>query len=487
MGVKRQQGGADQRDLLDEALMAALRHGASGEGGTGPGVSEEPQASAAWSQERALTRHLMEEVIGSANLNRAYKRVKANDGATGVDGMGVTELRAWIAGNRETLIASLLDGSYQPKPVRGVQIPKPGGGMRQLGIPTVMDRLVQQAIAQTLEPLLDPTFSGSSFGFRPGRSAHDALRQARGYVAGGHEIVVDLDLEKFFDRVNHDILMSRLARRIGDTRLLRIIRRFLQAGMMTDGVCNERHEGTPQGGPLSPLLANLLLDDLDKELERRGHRFCRYADDCNIYVRSQAAGERVMASVTSFLEGKLRLKVNQQKSAVAPVGERQFLGHRLGRGGTLGIGRKSLARAKDRLREITRRNRGDCPLERMVEQANRFTVGWVTYYRHAQCKSTLRDLDGWLRRKLRCVKLKRCKHVRTMVRFLIGNGVTRGNALKLASSGKGWWRLTDSQQAKQAMPIAWFDALGLTRLADHHAALSLVGNRRGTRSVRPVV
>jgi RNA-directed DNA polymerase len=487
MDVKRQQGGADQRDLLDEALMAALRHGATGEGGTGPGASEEPQASAAWSQERALTRHLMEEVTGSANLNRAYKRVKANDGAAGVDGMDVTELLAWIAGNREALIASLLDGSYQPQPVRGVQIPKPGGGMRQLGIPTVVDRLVQQAIAQTLEPLLDPTFSASSFGFRPGRGAHDALRQAREYVADGYEIVVDLDLEKFFDRVNHDILMSRLARRIGDKRLLRIIRRFLQAGMMTDGVCNERHEGTPQGGPLSPRLSNLLLDDLDKELERRGHRFCRYADDCNIYVRSQAAGERVMASVTSFLEDKLRLKVNRQKSAVAPVGERQFLGHRLGRGGTLGIGRKSLARAKDRLREITRRNRGDCPLERMIEQANRFTVGWVTYYRHAQCKSALRDLDGWLRRKLRCVELKRCKLVRTMVRFLIGNGVTRGNALKLASSGKGWWRLTDSQQAKQAMPIAWFDALGLTRLADHHAALNLVGNRRGTRSVRPVV
>jgi RNA-directed DNA polymerase len=487
MDVKRQQGGADQRDLLDEALKAALRHDATGEGGTGPGASEEPQASAAWSQERALTRHLMEEVTGSANLNRAYKRVKANDGAAGVDGMDVTELRAWIAGNREALITSLLDGSYQPQPVRGVQIPKPGGGMRQLGIPTVVDRLVQQAIAQTLEPLLDPTFSGSSFGFRPGRGAHDALRQAREYVADGYEIVVDLDLEKFFDRVNHNILMSRLARRIGDKRLLRIIRRFLQAGLMTDGVCNERHEGTPQGGPLSPLLSNLLLDDLDKELERRGHRFCRYADDCNIYVRSQAAGERVMASVTSFLEDKLRLKVNRQKSAVASVGERQFLGHRLGKRGTLGIGRKSLARAKDRLREITRRNRGDCSLERMVEQVNRFATGWVTYYRHAQCKSTLRDLDGWLRRKLRCVKLKRCKLVRTMVRFLIGNGVTRGNALKLASSGKGWWRLTDSQQAKQAMPIAWFDALGLVRLANHHAALNLVGNRRDTRSVRPVV
>jgi len=487
MDVKRQQGGADQMDLLDEALKAALRHTAAGEGGTGPGASEEPQASAAWSQERALTRHLMEEVTGSANLNRAYKRVKANDGAAGVDGMDVTELRAWIAGNREALIASLLNGSYQPQPVRGVQIPKPGGGMRQLGIPTVVDRLVQQAIAQTLESLLDATFSASSFGFRPGRGAHDALRQAREYVADGYEIVVDLDLEKFFDRVNHDILMSRLARRIGDKRLLRIIRRFLQAGMMTDGVCNERHEGTPQGGPLSPLLSNLLLDELDKELERRGHRFCRYADDCNIYVRSQAAGERVMASVTSFLEGKLRLKVNRQKSAVAAVGERQFLGHRLGKRGVLGIGRKSLARAKDRLREITRRNRGDCSLERMVEQVNRFATGWVTYYRHAQCKSTLRELDEWLRRKLRCVKLKRCKLVRTMVRFLIGNGVTRGNALKLASSGKGWWRLTDSQQAKQAMPIAWFDALGLVGLANHHAALNLVGNRRDTRSVRPVV
>ena len=246
MGVKRQQGGADQGDLLDEALKAALRHGAIGEGGTGPDADEERQASAAWPQERALTRHLMEEVTGSANLNRAYRRVKANGGAAGVDGMDVSELRAWIADNRERLIASLLDGSYRPQPVRGVQIPKPGGGMRQLGIPTVVDRLVQQAIAQVLEPRLDPTFSGSSFGFRPGRGAHDALRQARGYVADGYEVVVDLDLEKFFDRVNHDILMSRLARRIGDTRLLRIVRRFLQAGMMADGVCCERHEGTPK-------------------------------------------------------------------------------------------------------------------------------------------------------------------------------------------------------------------------------------------------
>lgn len=487
MGVKRQQGGVDQGDLFDQALMAASRHGATGEGGTGSGAHEASQASAAWEQERALTRHLMEEVAGSANLNRAYKRVKANGGAAGVDGMGVTELQAWIALNRERLIASLLDGSYQPQPVRGVQIPKPGGGMRQLGIPTVVDRLVQQAITQVLEPRLDPTFSASSFGFRPGRSAHDALRQAREYVADGHEIVVDLDLEKFFDKVNHDILMARLARRIGDTRLLRIVRCFLQAGMMTNGVCSDRHEGTPQGGPLSPLLANLLLDDLDKELERRGHLFCRYADDCNIYVRSQKAGERVMASVTSFLETRLKLKVNRQKSAVAPVGERQFLGHRLGKGGKLGIGRKSLARARNRLRTITRRNRGDRSEARMIAEVNRFVPGWVTYYRHAQCRGTLRELDGWLRRKLRCVRLKRCKTVRTIVDFLMENGVKRADALKLACSGKGWWRLSNTQQAKQAMPIAWFEMQGLVSMAGHYAALNPVGNRRGARSARPVV
>jgi RNA-directed DNA polymerase len=351
--------------------------------------------------------------------------------------------------------------------------------MRQLGIPTVVDRLVQQAIGQILEPIFDPTFSRSSFGFRPGRGAHDALRQAREYVADGYQVVVDLDLEKFFDRVNHDILMARLARRIGDKRLLRIIRRFLQAGMMADGVCVERHEGTPQGGPLSPLLANLLLDDLDKELERRGHRFCRYADDCNIYVRSQAAGKRVMASVSAFLEGKLRLKINRQKSAVAPVGERQFLGHRLGREGSLGIAPKSLARAKDRLRQITRRNRG-ISLERMITEANAFTTGWVTYFRHAQCQSALRDLDGWLRHKLRCVRLKHCKRAKTIADFLQGNGVPEWRAWILALSGKGWWRMAASPPAHEAMSTAWFNTLGLIRLANHHAALNAIGNRRGT-------
>jgi RNA-directed DNA polymerase len=486
MGGQRQQGSADQGDLLDEALKTTLRHGTSGEGGTGPARHEERQAPTAWDHERALTQHLMEAVSSSANLNRAYKRVKANGGAPGVDGMTVEAMRGWIAANRETLIASLLDGSYQPQPVRGVSIPKPGGGERQLGIPTVVDRLVQQAIAQILDPKLDPTFSASSFGFRPGRSAHAALRQARAYVADGHDIVVDLDLEKFFDRVNHDILMSRLARRIGDKRLLRIVRRFLQAGMMVAGVCNERHEGTPQGGPLSPLLANLLLDDLDKELESRGHRFCRYADDCNIYVRSQAAGERVMASVTAFLEGKLKLRVNQQKSAVAPVGERQFLGHRLGKGGRLGIGQKSLKRAKDRLREITRRNRAQ-PVAAMIQEANLFTAGWVTYYRDASCRTVLKDLDQWLRRKLRCVRLKHCKNPMTIAAFLRKNGVREKPAQQLASSGKGWWRLASSQQAKWAMTNAWFEEAGLASMEARHVALNRVGNRRGTGPVCPVV
>jgi RNA-directed DNA polymerase len=485
MGVKKQQGSGDQKDLFDEVLKTSLRHGAPGESGTGTGAQEERQAPTAWSETLALTQHLMEEVASSANLNQAYRRVKANGGAAGIDGMTVSDLRLWIAENRERLIASLIDGSYRPQAVRGVQIPKADGGKRQLGIPTVGDRLVQQAILQVLEPLLDLTFSTSSFGFRPGRSAHDALDQARKYVADGYRIVVDIDLEKFFDRVNHDMLMARLARRIGDKRLLRIIRRFLEAGMMQDGVCIARVEGTPQGGPLSPLLANLLLDDLDKELEKRSHRFCRYADDCNIYVRSQAAGERVMASVTAFLEGKLKLRVNRQKSAAAPVGERQFLGHRLYASGTMGIAPKSLKRAKDRFRKITRRNRG-IALEKIVAEANSFATGWVTYYRHAQCQSVLRDLDGWLRRKLRCIRLKHCKRTKSIAGFLQGNGVPERLAWITALSGKGWWRLARSPSAQEAMNTAWFSRLGLVSLANHHAALNVGGNRR-IRRVCPVV
>jgi RNA-directed DNA polymerase len=354
--------------------------------------------------------------------------------------------------------------------VRGVEIPKPGGGVRQLGIPTVIDRLVQQAILQVLEPILDPTFSESSFGFRPGRGAHDALAQASRYVQEGRTIVVDLDLEKFFDRVNHDILMARLARRVADKRLLKIIRRFLEAGLLQHGVCVERHEGTPQGGPLSPLLANLLLDDLDRELTSRGHRFCRYADDCNVYVRSRAAGERVMATLVKFLEGRLRLRVNREKSAVAPVGERKFLGHRLLASGVLTIAPKSLTRAKDRIRELTRRNRGEA-FEGMVGRLNSFLTGWVTYYRFAKCKTALTELDGWIRHRLRCARLKQRKRRYAIATFLMQLGLPAWRAWPLAWSGKGWWRKAGSPQATEAMTNKWFEELGLVNLVRRYAAL----------------
>ncbi|MBI2907970.1 MAG: group II intron reverse transcriptase/maturase [Chloroflexi bacterium] len=384
--------------------------------------------------------------------------------------MTVKELDGWLAEHREELIASLREGSYQPQEVRGVEIPKPGGGLRQLGIPTVVDRLVQQAILQVLEPLLDPSFSESSYGFRPGRSAHSALRQGMEYVRDGRGIVVDIDLGKFFDRVNHDILMARLARMVSDKRLLKIIRRFLEAGMMRNGVCVARHEGTPQGGPLSPLLANLLLDDLDKELERRGHCFCRYADDCNIYVRTQEAGERVMASVTKFLEERLRLRINRKKSAVAPVAERKFLGHRLFGGGRLGIAPQSLKRVKARVREITRRNRG-IAFERVVHELNEFLTGWVTYFRYAECKTHLKGFDEWIRRKLRCVRLKQRKRAKPIADFLQGRGVPKWRAWLLALSGKGWWRMAGSPQATEAMPYAWFREQNLVSLTERYAAL----------------
>jgi RNA-directed DNA polymerase len=469
MDVERQQVRFYQR-LLFEEPAENLRHAEGGEGGTRSSPREAPQASTATAQARALTEHLMEEVTDRDNLNRAYRQVKANRGAPGVDGMTIDAARDWIAEHKEELIASLLDGSYQPQSVRGVQIPKPGGGVRQLGIPTVIDRLVQQAILQVLQPLLDPTFSASSYGFRPGRSAHDAVLQASRYVAEGRTTVVDMDLEKFFDRVNHDILMARLARRVADKRLLRIIRRFLEAGMMQEGVCVSRREGTPQGGPLSPLLANLLLDDLDQELERRGHTFCRYADDCNIYVQSEAAGERVLSSITRFLEGKLRLRVNREKSAVAPVSERKFLGYRLLPNGTLTIAPKSVERAKERIRQITRRNRG-VSFERVIGELNSFTTGWVTYFRHAKAQAPLSKLDGWLRCKLRCLRLKQRKRAASIATFLQSLGVPKNRSWTTAACGKGWWRMAHTPAAQQAMSNQWFTDQGLLGLAARYLEL----------------
>jgi RNA-directed DNA polymerase len=470
MGVEQQQGTWEQLSLF-AGEGGNVRHAARGDRGTGAEASEERQALTASTGNRALASELMERICDRGNLNRAYKRVKRNRGAPGVDGMTVKELYGWLKGHKEELIARLLDGSYEPQEVKGVEIPKPGGGVRQLGIPTVVDRLVQQAILQVLQPAWDPSFSETSYGFRPGRSAHDAVKRGAEYVREGRSIVVDVDLAKFFDQVNHDILMARVARRVGDKRLLRIIRRFLTAGMMRDGVCIERYQGTPQGGPLSPLLANLLLDDLDQELGRRGHKFCRYADDCNIYVRTQAAGERVKASITAYLEGKLKLRVNREKSAVRPVWERKFLGYRILRGGKLGIAPKSQERVKERIREITRRNRG-MALERMIRELNSYLTGWVTYYRYAECKTFLKRLDEWIRRKLRCAKLKQRKRVYGVMTFLRSQGVPEWRAWLLALSGKGWWRKAGSPAAQEAMPIAWFEELGLVTLTKRYATLN---------------
>jgi len=424
------------------------------------------------SEARTTTALLMEGVADLGNLRRAFRKVRANRGAPGPDGMTVTGLGEWLAGNVEALRRDLLEGRYLPQAVRGVGIPKPGGGERMLGIPNVLDRLVQQALLQKLEPIFDPLFSESSYGFRPGRSAHDALRAGSAFAREGREYVVDLDLEKFFDRVNHDVLTSRVARRVEDKRVLGLIRRFLTAGLMSNGVCVRREEGTPQGGPLSPLLANILLDDMDKELERRGHGFCRYADDLNIYVASRKAGERVMGSVTRFLEQRLKLRVNREKSAVDHVSRRKFLGYRiLGLDGDLGIHPKSVERFKVKVRALTKRNRaGELP--KVVGELNRLLTGWMGYFHLGRAKVLMGELDAWIRRKLRCLKLKRCKRAVGIARFLMSRGVMEDASWMLAGSGKGWWRLSKTRQAHRAMDSSWFRELGLVSLTDEYARLS---------------
>lgn len=435
---------------------------------------EVQQISKVSTEDESLTKLLMEKICQPSNLNRAYKRVKANKGAAGVDGMTVDKLRAWIAEHKESLVESLLTGTYQPQPVRGVEIPKPGKnkGVRLLGIPSAVDRLVQQAIHQVLEPIFDPTFSESSYGFRPGRSAHQALKKARDYVRDGYEIVVDIDVENFFDRVNHDILMSRLAKRINDKRLLKIIRRFLEAGIMMRGVYIERQVGLAQGGPLSPLMSNLLLDDLDKELERRGHKFCRYADDSNVYVKSLRAGERVLQSVKKFLWQCLKLKVNDAKSDCASVEERQFLGYRLLRKGKLVVASHSVERVKDKVRTLTRRNRG-VSLEKIISELNTMLRGWVNYFHLTEWPSDLVSLDAWIRRKLRCHRLKQRKRSWPIAKFLIKLGVPDSSAWRLAKSGKGWWRLSRSIPVNHAMNNAWFEEQGLINLMKQRALLNV--------------
>ena len=408
---------------------------------------------------------LMEEVCERKNCEQALARVKSNKGSAGIDGMTVEELPAYLKKHWPTIREQLLSGTYKPQPVKRVEIPKPDGGMRQLGIPTVLDRFIQQAVMQVMQGRWDPTFSEHSYGFRPGRSAHQAVTKAQQYIAAGYGWVVDLDLEKFFDRVNHDKLMAKLAQRISDKRLLKLIRAFLRAGVMEGGLVSPVDEGTPQGGPLSPLLSNIVLDELDRELERRGHRFVRYADDSNIYVRSQRAGERVMKSVSEFITRKLKLKVNEQKSAVSQPSKRKFLGFSFTwqREPKRRIAPKAIARFKQRVRELTRRTRG-IRVETMVAQLSRYLTGWRGYFRFCQTPTVLRRLEEWTRRRLRSVIWKQWKQSRVRFAELTKRGVGKDLAAQTAGSAHGPWRLSNSPALTIALPNAYFVSLGLTPL-----------------------
>jgi RNA-directed DNA polymerase len=410
---------------------------------------------------------LMEEVCQRDNLWQALKRVQANKGAPGVDGMTVHKLPKYLKRHWPKIREQLLAGTYRPQPVKRVEIPKPDGGVRKLGIPTALDRFIQQAVLQVLQERWDRTFSEHSYGFRPRRNAHQAVAQAQAYIAEGYGYTVDIDLEKFFDRVNHDMLMGRVAKRVDDKRVLKLIRAFLNAGVMENGLVSSSEEGTPQGGPLSPLLSNLMLDDLDRELERRGLRFVRYADDCNIYVRSRRAGERVMQSVTRFLTGKLKLKVNQEKSAVARPAERKFLGFSFtgGRQPKRRIAPKSLLRFKKRVRELTKRNRG-VSLERMVNELARYLAGWRGYFGFCQTPSVLQSLDSWIRRRLRCFQWKQWRRGTTRFAELRKRGASKDQAATSAGSSRGPWHLSLSPTLNLALPGAYFDSLRLPKLSD---------------------
>ncbi len=412
---------------------------------------------------------LMEQVVGHSNLLNALKRVETNKGASGVDGLEVKDLRRYLGKNWQRIKAELLAGEYKPHPVRRVDIPKPGGGTRMLGIPTAVDRFIQQALLQALSPIFDPGFSPSSYGFRPGRSAHLAVSAARKHIEAGYRWVVDMDLEKFFDRVNHDILMSRVSRQVKDKRVLKLIRAFLEADIVFNGTATAHFEGTPQGGPLSPLLSNILLDDLDKELERRGHRFCRYADDCNIYVRSKAAGERVMESLVKFLGMRLKLKVNPVKSAVARPWKRKFLGYSVTvhYKPKLKAAPEAVKRFKAKLRDIFRRGRGR-NIRRVIAELNEVSVGWVNYFRLAQVKGIFEELDQWIRRKLRCILWRQWKKPRTRAKKMISYGLEPARAYSSAYNGRGPWWNAGASHMNACVTTRWLHKQGLVSLLYTH-------------------
>jgi len=424
---------------------------------------------------KSESHELMERVVERSNLRLAYQRVVENKGAAGIDEMPVSELKDWLAVHWPSVKKALLEGSYLPQPVRRVDIPKPTGGVRTLGVPTVVDRLIQQALHQGLQPLFEPTFSEGSYGFRPGRGAQQAVRQAQAYIREGKRWVVDIDLEKFFDRVNHDVLMARVARRVGDVRVLKLIRRFLKAGMMRGGVVEPRTEGTPQGGPLSPLLSNILLTDLDRELEGRELAFCRYADDCNIYVGSRVAGARVMSGIRVFLEDVLHLRVNAQKSAVARPWERKFLGYTVTvqRESRLRIAKQSVQRLMQRVRELSQTGRGRS-LRHTIENLNPLLRGWINYFQLTDGKGTLEELDGWIRRRLRCLLWRQWKRGRTRARKLRALGLTAERARAGSGNSHGPWWNAGASHLNQALPAAYFTRLGLVSLRQEWQRLQCV-------------
>ena len=452
------------KDRRQKSTQVELPLGTRGEA---PKDQRSGEARPAASEDgRSGNHRLMEWVVERSNVKAALKRVKQNKGSPGADGMTVSELPKHLAENWEALRVKLLDGTYQPKPVRQVEIPKSDGGVRKLGIPSVLDRLFQQCLLQVLQPMFDPTFSEHSHGFRPGRSAHDAVCEAQRYIQAGKQVVVDVDLEKFFDRVNHDVLMGRLAKRISDKRVLGLIRRYLEAGIMANGVVMERHEGTPQGGPLSPLLANVLLDEVDKELEKRGHSFVRYADDCNVYVQSRRAGERVMEALKG-LYARLRLRINEAKSAVARPSERKFLGYSFwvapGKIVRLRVAPQAIEAMKDRVREITTRNRGRA-MTAVFADLRSFLVGWKEYFRLAETPKVFRTQDEWIRHRLRLVQLKQWKRGTTTYREMKRLGANEDAARIVAGSCRRWWK-NSAMLLNTALPASYYDQRGVPRLA----------------------
>ena len=436
-------------------------------GGEAEPAPERDEAGLARHEPEGLGRvDLLEQALARENMVKAWKRVKANKGSAGVDGLSIQETVEYLQGHWPRIRQELTAGAYRPQPVRRVAIPKSGGGTRELGIPTVTDRLIQQALLQVLQPLLDPTFSEHSHGFRPGRRAHDAVLEAQRYVQDGLEIVVDVDLEKFFDRVNHDILMDRLSKRIADKAVLRLIRSYLEAGVLMNGVVVERYEGTPQGGPLSPLLANVLLDEVDRALERRGHRFVRYADDCNVYVGSHRAGQRVLAGLRC-LYGRLHLQVNEAKSAVASAYGRKFLGYCLRRGPEGAVKRavapKALSAFKQRIKQLTRRSSGRSMSE-LTERLRDYMPGWKAYFRLAQTPTVFRDLDAWIRHRLRAIQLKHWRRGPTVFRELRALGASPELAARVAGNTRRWWH-NSRLDLHRVLTIAYFDRLGFPRLS----------------------